>query len=210
MAQVDVYNWQGEKSGKMDLPDMLFAAKVSPGVVHEALVAQEGNSRVRIAQTKGRHEVRGGGRKPWKQKGTGRARHGSRRSPIWTGGGVTFGPHATRNFAKKINKRTKRKALCMVLTDKLNGERFVVVDAYDVKESKTSEVSAMRDRMPGKGRKMLVLTTKDDASIAYGARNLDDTIVIGAKNINVRDLLKYEYVLASKQAVEELVSQFSN
>jgi large subunit ribosomal protein L4 len=209
MAQVDIYSWEGEKSGTMELPETLFGARVNPALVHEVVVAQEANSRVRFAQSKGRHEVRGGGRKPWRQKGTGRARHGSRRSPIWKGGGVTFGPQAARNFAKKVNKRVRRMALAMVLTDKVKHDRLLVVDAFKIEEGKTRVVGDMRKRLPGSDRPMLIVTTDKDSAIALGVRNIEKTAVIGARNLNVRDLLKYEYVLASKESMDQVLAHFS-
>ncbi len=137
MAKVTLYKIDGSKAGDYELPDELFAVKMNPELVHEAIVNQEANSRIIHANTKDRSEVRGGGKKPWKQKGTGRARHGSRRSPIWIGGGITFGPNLFRQFGKKMNKKAKRKALAMVLSNKVVENKFIVVEDLAFPEAKT-------------------------------------------------------------------------
>src|SRR3989338_5627406 len=148
MAKVNLYNKTGQTVGEINLDPALFEVKADKALVHEAVVAQMANSRVVLAHTKDRGEVRGGGKKPWKQKGTGRARHGSRRSPIWIGGGITFGPNAWRNFALKINRRARRKALFMALSDKVASQAFVVVDALTVAQPKTREVASMLQALP--------------------------------------------------------------
>ncbi len=208
MAQVDVYKTDGAKAGTMELPDALFGVSVDPELVHEAIRIQEANARIRLAQVKGRSDVRGGGRKPWRQKGTGRARHGSRRSPIWTGGGITFGPNKAKNFAKKMNKRARRKALAMVLSEKLTTKRLVIVDAYEVLEAKTKNVAALRKALPGAGSSALIVTGKEDASLVRGAQNLPRTSTLGAMSLNVRDIVRAKYLILSKGAVEQLVSHF--
>jgi len=208
MAQVDIYKIDGTKAGTMELPDALFGISVDPALVHEAIRVQEANSRVRLAQVKGRHEVRGGGKKPWRQKGTGRARHGSRRSPIWTGGGITFGPNKAKNYAKKMNKRARRKALAMVLSDKLASSQFIVVEEYAAPEGKTKHVAALRKALPGAGKSALVVTTKKDADVVRAAQNLEKTATLGATSLNVRDAVRAQFLIVSKDAVAELVSHF--
>jgi large subunit ribosomal protein L4 len=141
MAVVSLYNTKGENIGSLTLEASLFDVKLSPALVHEAVVAQQANSREAIAHTKTRGEVAGSSKKPWAQKGTGRARHGSTKSPIWVGGGITFGPRNDRNFSLKINKRAKRKALAMILSEKVATERFVAIDALDLKNGKTKELA---------------------------------------------------------------------
>ena len=204
MAKVNLYKQDGKTSGSIELPDGLFAVKVKPDVIHEVLVAQLANGRARIAQAKDRSEVRGGGKKPWKQKGTGRARHGSRRSPIWSGGGVTFGPNAARNFVKKVNKKLRRKALAMVLSDKLAHERLIVLEDLKLANAKTSVLAALRNMLPGAGYSTLIITTKEQADVVLAAKNLPKTATIAATSLNVRDLLKYQYVITSKEAVDVL------
>ena len=198
----------GSKAGTQDLPDALFGVEVAPEVVHEAIVAQNANARLKRANTKDRSAVRGGGRKPWKQKGTGRARHGSRRSPIWVGGGVTFGPTLLRNFTKKINKKMKRKALAMMLSDKVASNQFVALESYDMPEAKTKHVAAMRKSLPGAETSAILVTTADDIAVVRGAQNLPKTATIGATSLNVRDLARYQYVIASKGAIEKLVAHY--
>jgi len=209
MAQVDIYKMDGSMIGKQELPDTLFGVPVSADLVHEAIVTQEANARVLRATTKGRGEVRGGGRKPWKQKGTGRARHGSRRSPIWSGGGVTFGPSLLRNFTQKINKKAKRKALAMMLSDKVADGRFIAVETFEIPEAKTSLVAAMRKALPGSDGSALLVTVKDDTAIIRGAQNLPKTETIGATSLNVRDLAKYQYIIASKSAIESMIAHYA-
>ena len=209
MAQVDVYKIDGKKAGTMELPAALFEVAVDVELVHEAIRIQEANARVRLAQAKGRHEVRGGGRKPWKQKGTGRARHGSRRSPIWKGGGVTFGPTAVRNFAKKINKRAKRKALSMVLSNKVENGLLTIVDTYSIPEAKTRHAAAMRKALPGADASALIVTTKEDIGLVRAVQNLPKTRTVQAESLNVRDVVRAKYLVASQAAVDSLVSHFT-
>ncbi|MFH1632334.1 MAG: 50S ribosomal protein L4 [bacterium] len=209
MAEVNVYKFDGTKTGTMELPDILFGVAANPALVHEAVVAQDANSRVRIAETKDRSEVRGGGRKPWRQKGTGRARHGSRRSPIWAGGGVTFGPIKERVFGIKINKKAKRKALAVMLSDKVASDLFVAVESYDMPEAKTKSIIGMRMNLPGKEKKALVVTTEGDKNLVRAARNIDNTRTISATSLNVKDLVKYPFVIASKAAIEMIVKTYS-
>jgi large subunit ribosomal protein L4 len=201
MAKVNLYKQDGKSTESLELPDALFAVKVKPDVIHEVLIAQLANGRTRYAQTKDRSEVRGGGRKPWKQKGTGRARHGSNRSPIWSGGGVTFGPLAVRRYVKKVNKKVRRKALAMVLTDKLSSDHFIAVDDLSIKEAKTSTLIALRKALPGSDAKALIVTTKEQSNLVSAAKNLPRTATIGVGSLNVRDLLKYPYVIVSAEAV---------
>jgi large subunit ribosomal protein L4 len=204
MAEVKLYKRDGSQNGTVQLPDALFGVKVKPDVIHQAVVTQEANSRVLRSNTKDRSQVRGGGRKPWKQKGTGRARHGSRRSPIWSGGGVTFGPTLERVFGKKINKKVKRAALAMMLTDKVASDWFIAVEDMAIPEAKTKFIAEMRTKLPGKDRAALIVTAKDEASIVQASANLPKTQTIGAKSLNVRDLAKFEYLIASKDAIEEI------
>ncbi len=208
MAEVKLYNKEGKTSGTVTLPDALFSVTVRTDVLHSAVVAQNANSRVRYAQTKDRSEVAGTGKKPWKQKGTGRARHGSRRSPIWVGGGITFGPTAMRNFAMKINKKLRRKALAMALSSKVASEQLIVVDGNMSELAKTKDVVALRNALPGAGKSTIIVTAADDTGLIRAAKNLPKTTTLGAKSLNVRDLLKSEYVIASKSAVDEITNTY--
>lgn len=208
MAEVTLYNIDGSKAGSLPLPDGMFAVAPKQGVIHTAIVAQDANSRVAIAHTKDRSEVSGGGKKPWKQKGTGRARHGSTRSPIWVGGGVAFGPRNERNFSLKINKATKRLALMMALTDKVQDGAFVAVNEFAMPEAKTKLVSAMRKALPGASVKALLVVAPGEEAVARAARNLKNTEVIRAASLNVRDVAKFRYLIVSKVGVQTMIDTF--
>lgn len=202
MARVTLYAQDGTAKGTLELDDRLFGVAVNPALVHEAVVAQTANARTAVAHTKTRGEVAGTGKKPWKQKGTGRARHGSRRSPIWVGGGITFGPRNDRNFSVKMNKQARRKALAMVLTDKVVNERFVVVENIDVGEGKTKELVQSLAKLPVQGKKTLVVTIPDNKLVGRSARNLPGVSSLPAHALNIVDLLRHEYVLITPPAVE--------
>jgi large subunit ribosomal protein L4 len=201
MASVTLYTQDGSSKGTLTLDESLFGVSVNPALVHEAVVAQTANSRSAIAHTKTRGEVAGTGKKPWKQKGTGRARHGSRRSPIWSGGGITFGPRSNRNFSVKINKQARRKALAMVLSDKVANDRFIAVDQFVSDEGKTKELVGMLTKLPSSGKKTLIVTTPENTLIRRAAHNLPGITTIPANTLNIVDLLRYEYVLMTEPAV---------
>lgn len=209
MAQVKLYNLKGADAGMMTLPDVLFAVEPNSNLIHSVIVAQEANARVVLAHTKDRSQVSGGGKKPWKQKGTGRARHGSSRSPIWIGGGVTHGPLAERNFSVKLNKKTKRVALAMVLTDKVQDGAFIAVEDFVLPEAKTKFVAQMRAALPGARGSMLIVVTAEDVAMKRAAKNLPKTTTIHAQSLNVRDAAKYRTIVASKAAIESMVQTFS-
>ncbi|MBI1908460.1 50S ribosomal protein L4 [Candidatus Uhrbacteria bacterium] len=209
MAEVTLYNIDGSEAGTLALSDALFAVTPKKGVIHSAIVAQEANSRVAIAHTKDRGDVRGGGKKPWRQKGTGRARHGSTRSPIWVGGGITFGPTKERDFSMKINKATKRLALGMVLTDKVMDGALVAVKEFTLPEAKTKLVSAMRKALPGAKASALIVVAPGEEAVARAAKNLANTEVIRAGSLNVRDVAKFRYLIASKAGLEAVTETFA-
>ncbi len=210
MAEIKVYNWQGKDVGSMTLPDGLFAVAVNPNVIHSAILAQENNARVVLSHVKDRSEVSGGGKKPWKQKGTGRARHGSSRSPIWIGGGVTHGPHAERNFSVKFNKKTRRAALAMALSEKVQRNAFVAVEDFNFPEAKTKFAAQMRKALPGATRSALIVLAKGDVSARRAAKNLPYTTTILAHSLNVRDVVKFRTIVASKAAIETMIQTFTN
>jgi large subunit ribosomal protein L4 len=206
--ELTVYSSKGQKSGTVAVADEIFGVALKASLVHEAIVAQDANSRVMYSHVKDRGEVAGTGKKPWKQKGTGRARHGYRRSPIWSGGGITFGPNAFRNFFKKINKKVRRKAIHMVLSDRARDERFLVVESYDVEQGKTKNLAVLRGVLPGANRPALFVTAPSDIQIARAARNLPRTKTIAAHSLNVRDLTHAEYVVASKDALDIITNTY--
>lgn len=209
MAEVKLYNLSGKEVGVMPLPDSLFAVTIKPAVVHEVIVAQEANARTPDAHTKDRSEVSGGGKKPWKQKGTGRARHGSTRSPIWVGGGVAHGPRNDRSFAVKVNKKMKRTAIAMLLSDRLADGQFVAVDSLQLPEAKTKLVATALRTLRPEAKKVLVLTTGEDAAFIQAARNMPSTMTMAAHSVNPRDLALYPSVVASKAAIDTLITTFS-
>ena len=203
MLKTKIYNQEGKESGEMELPSRVFGIKLVDDLVHQAVVAQMANSRQVLADTKDKGEVRGGGKKPWRQKGTGRARHGSIRSPLWKGGGVTFGPTTDRNFSKRINKKMKMKALFMVLSGKLRDKEIIVVD--DLKINKTS-TKAMKDifkSLPIKGKVLLSLD-KSDQNILNSVKNIPKVSVLASDSLNVVDLLKNKILVINKRGIEKI------
>lgn len=209
MAELKLYSLEGKEVGTLPVSDSLFAVEPKESVIHQAILAQEANSRVTLAHTKDRSEVSGGGKKPWKQKGTGRARHGSTRSPIWVGGGVAHGPRNDRNFSVKLNKKTKRTALAMVLTDKVKDGAFVAVENYDIPEAKTKFAAKMRKVLPGAEKNTLVILTTGDAIMRRALQNVPKTKSIYAHSLNVRDIAKYRNVIASQAAIQVMAETFS-
>ncbi len=209
MATVKLYNQQGTVVGDLALDAKLFDVKPDHGLVHEASVAQSANSRQSIAHTKMRGEVAGTGKKPWKQKGTGRARHGSRRSPIWVGGGITFGPRSERNFSVKMNRKARRKALAMVLTDKVLSGSFIAVDSLELGAAKTKTFAGILKAMPLKSKKTIVILEPKNTSAARAARNMPRVSTISASSVNIVDLLAHDGVIASREAIDVLTKTFA-
>lgn len=208
MAKVTVYNKEGNAVGEMELDAALFEVATNPALVHEAVVAQQANAREAIAHTKGRGEVAGSGKKPWKQKGTGRARHGSRRSPIWVGGGITFGPRNERNFTKKMNRRARRKALAMVLSDKVANDRLIALDSLDLPEAKTRTLESILKKLPSAGKKTLIVLEPENIAAARAARNIPRVETISASSLNIVDLLAHDCILAPKAAIERIQTTY--
>lgn len=202
MMKVKVYNQKGEATGEIELLPELFEVASNPALLHEVVVAQQANSREVIAHAKDRSEVRGGGRKPWRQKGTGRARVGSIRSPLWKGGGVTFGPTKDRNFKKRVNKKVKQQALAMTLSDKAANERFIVVDSLELPEAKTKAFVALYEKLPVSGKKTLVVTDPNNTAAIRAIKNLPKVNSISGSSLNVVDLLSHDYILIAKDTVD--------
>ncbi len=201
--KISIYNQKGQEIEKAELNSDIFGVKINHNLLHQAVNAQSANSRKVIAHTKDRSEVRGGGRKPWRQKGTGRARHGSNRSPIWRGGGITFGPTKERNFSKKINKKMKRKALFMALSSKLTDNEMIMLDKIELKEAKTKQVIEIMndlqnalDRNLHKG--MLVVMPGSDEKLIQASNNIPKVKIIRADSLNILDVLKYKHLLLIK------------
>lgn len=198
MPNVSIYNAQGKSVGELELNAVHFGVKANPALIHEAVVAQQANARHAISHTKTKGEVSGGGKKPWKQKGTGRARHGSTRSPIWVGGGITFGPRGTRNYSVKINRKARQKAMFMVLSDKLVHQHLIVSEAFTL--PKTKELAKFIASLPV-SRTVLYVIPSSRPELVRAARNLDNVFVVTANALNVVDLLRYDYVVFEKDAV---------
>ena len=201
MANVAVYNMEGNEVGTIELNDAVFGVEVNEHLIHLAVVRQLANKRQGTQSAKTRSEVRGGGRKPWRQKGTGHARQGSIRAPQWTGGGVVFAPKP-RDYSVKMNKKEKRAALKSVLTAKLNENKFVVIDEFKFDEIKTKNVVAMLSAV--NANKALVVMGEKDDNLVLSARNIPTVKTALVNTINVYDILKYDTVVASKAAVEKI------
>lgn len=204
-----VYSQDGREVSNLSLPSEIFGLKVNPDLIAQAVRAQMANTRDSVAHAKDRSEVRGGGKKPWKQKGTGRARHASIRSPLWAGGGVTFGPRKERNFSLKINKKMKKQALLMALSGKVRDGEVVVLDDLKLKQPKTREMALIvRDIASGAKKELtrgalIVLPTKEEALIR-ATRNLPRISTIGVNSLNIVDLLSVKYILLPKAAIEKI------
>ncbi len=231
--KIKIYNQKAEEVGEMSLAPEVFAVKLNEALIYQAVVTQQANERQVLAHTKDRGEVRGGGRKPWRQKGTGRARAGSIRSPIWIGGGVTFGPRKERNFKKKINKKMKQKAILMVLSERVATKNLVVLDKMVMEEFKTkkfneilrnieekiwqnpkteidsNKAQSQEERKRSKiKRSILVINNQKDDKVKYSGRNLVGIKIINLDNINIVDLLKYRNLILTKAGVEKLMKRY--
>ena len=198
MATVAVKNIRGESVGNMELSDSVFGIEINKHAVHMAVVQYLANQRQGTKSTKTRSEVKGGGRKPWRQKGTGRARQGSIRSPQWTGGGVVFAPKP-RNFAFKLNKKLKRLALKSVLTDKVQNEKLVVLDELNLPEIKTKAMANVCASL--KLDKALFVMDGSNTNVILSARNIPSIKTSAVNTINVYDIMKYDSLVVTKEAV---------
>lgn len=214
--ETTVFNQAGKAAGKVTLPDSVFGAAWNPDLVHEVVVAMQSNARKSTAKVKDRSEVSGGGKKPWKQKGTGRARHGSRRSPIWVGGGVSHGPTNEKDYSKKINKKVRQKAFAVTLSRKQADGEVVFVDALTFDAPKTAAAKealaaiakgAEKEALATKSKNaaLIVLTERNEA-VEKSFRNFGNVVVAQLKDISSLDLLTYKYVLFTEpeKAIESL------
>ena len=209
--KVSVYNQQGKEVGTVLLPKEIFDVKINPDSVHQVVVSQMANRRKVIAHAKGRGEVKGGGRKPWRQKGTGRARAGSIRSPLWRGGGVTFGPTKERVFKKKISKKMRRKALFMVLSEKVKNNLLVLLDELMILPAKTKLTKSMTEilkNLPCKEKSALIALPELDKNIILATRNISKIATIQAKELNCLDLLSFKYLIMPKEAIKVIETTF--
>jgi len=203
MAKVKLYNAQGKSVGEKDLRDDVFGIAVNPSFIHEVVISLQGNARKPWAHTKTKGEVSGGGKKPWRQKGTGRARHGSTRNPQWAGGGVAFGPRTDRDYSRKINRKAKRRAFCMALSDKAGSEHLVLVEDIQAKDGKTKEIVALMGKLPVKGKITLVGYEKNE-DLSRSTRNLKDLNLVSTENAGLLDILDADYVVMTPMAAEKI------
>lgn len=209
MATIQHYSQKGEKLEALKASDTVFGvSKINVGLIQEVVTAHLAGKREANAHTKTRSEVRGGGKKPWKQKGTGRARHGSTRSPLWRGGGITFGPRNNRNYTKKVNMKAKRKALCMVLSEKLREKKIIAIDAVTLTDHKTKSFRMMLEKLP-KFRSIVFLNDQRDEKILKASRNLSEVALVAPKHLNVYDALSYDGVIITKDALPQLEAYLS-
>lgn len=199
--KTELYNIKGEVIGNVELSDAVFNAKWNADLVHQAVQAQIANKRQPIAHAKGRGEVRGGGRKPWRQKGTGRARHGSIRSPLWKGGGATHGPRKDRSFEVKLNKKMKRQAIHSVLSKKLKESQVKIVDALSLQAPKTKELAALLKNFYKKTPNTLLLINPQNKTVFRASRNIPHVKGLEAHSANVYDIVRYRDVLIDQAAV---------
>lgn len=207
MPKVALYNVSGAQVGEIELADTVFGIEPNKHVLNEAVLMQRASLRAGTHKTKGRSEVRGGGRKPWRQKGTGRARHGSIRAPQWKGGGVVFGP-TPRSYAYKLPKKVRRLAIKSALSSKVIDNEIIVLDALNVAAPKTKEMKAILDNLKV-DRKALVVTAEFDDNVALSVRNLPNAKFVPAEGINVLDVLGYDKLIITKDAAKKVEEVFA-
>ena len=201
MPQVKIYNLEGAEVGVLDLDEKVFSETAKPELIYQVVRVMQARARQVLAHTKDRSQVRGGGKKPWKQKGTGRARHGSIRSPIWRGGGVTFGPTKERNFKLKINKKMALKAFLTALSAKAEDNEILVFNELKLAAPKTKEAAKIMANFP-KVKNGLLLVKDENLKMAF--RNLPNVAVSNINNLNILDVLRYQYLIFTKDGVERL------
>jgi len=209
MIKLPVYNLEGKETEKVELKDKSFSVDFNSALVHQVVVSLQNNKRVYTAQTKTRGEVKGGGKKPWKQKGTGRARAGSIRSPLWVGGGITFGPRNNRNYSTKINKKAGRLAFAMVLAKKSAENEVKLVENWKIEKPKTKLLSSMLDKLGISGQSLLLVTAESNSDSKRAARNLPKVNVQTAASVSTLDLLSSKIVLIEKEAIKTLGDRIS-
>ena len=205
--KTDIYNQKGEKAGSLELPKAVFGLPWNDDLMHQVVVSAQANKRAPIAHTKGRGDVSGGGKKPWRQKGTGRARHGSIRSPIWVGGGVAHGPTKEKDYSKKINKKMNKKAIFTALSQKLRDNEILFLDKIVLGRTKTkdaaeilksvSKIKGFEKLAAKRKNKALLALPKKDAEAIRSFRNIPGMEIFETRNLNVLDLLTYKYLIIS-------------
>lgn len=209
MLKTPLYTAKGEKKGDIELPESVFGVPSNDTLLHQVYVAVAANLRNPIAHTKDRGDRAGSGKKPWKQKGTGRARAGAVRSPLWRKGGVTFGPTNDRNFSKDTNRKMRQKALRVALSEKFRAEKLRVVDAFVFETKKTKEFASLLDTLGVRPGKALLGFSGSDRDVERMSRNIDRTTNILSANMSAYDLLNHEYLVVTRETVEMLAARFS-
>lgn len=208
MSQIDIFDTKGKQVDKVKLNDAIFNIKTNDKLIHQATVCQLANARQANAHTKTRGEVAGGGAKPWKQKGTGRARAGSSNSPIWIGGGTAFGPRNDRNYSLLINKKMKKKALLMVLSDKFSSKKLIVAKDLTVEEPKTKLLNQILDTLPTSDGTILIFLPEHNTNLELAAANLPFVKTMLTNGLNIIDILRYDYLLTTPEGLKSLESTF--
>ncbi|MEY3471274.1 MAG: ribosomal protein [Candidatus Parcubacteria bacterium] len=208
--KIQVITTKGEKKEQYELPSHIFGVDIKDSLVHQVYRYLVLNNLYPVAHTKDRSEVRGGGKKPWKQKGTGRARHGSTRSPIWRTGGITFGPTNAKNFAISVNKKMKRKALFMVLSSRVQSEKFVLVDDLSLDSIKTKEAASILNNLDLNSKKTLIVIERDNKNVAKSFANIPNVSLIYSDSMNLLDVLKNDTILTSIASIETIKESYKN
>ena len=206
MPKISLYNRDGEQVDEIEIQAALFEAPFKQGALHQTVVSQATRRRLGTASSKDRSEVRGGGAKPWPQKGTGRSRHGSTRSPIWVGGGVTFGPQP-RDFGTKVPKKMRRAALKSALSDKVREGKLILVDDFAIDAPQTKKMVTLLDKLKVSGG-ALIVGDQPDMNVIKAARNLPRVKIILARQLNSLDILTYNYLVMSKAALQQVEEVF--
>ncbi len=208
MPKLDLMTMSGEKSKAIELP-AFFAAIPKKELLHQAVVSFLANQRQSNAHTKTRGDVSGGGRKPWKQKGTGRARAGSSRSPIWVGGGITFGPRSDANYSKRFPVKMKRLALSMALSDKAANSKLLVIDQLALSEPKTKHIAAFLEKVAPQAKSILIVTPTVSDTLFRATRNLPQAMIISLDEINTYDVLRHEFLILTEETVKAINERFA-
>lgn len=207
--KLPVYNQEGKKSeAEILVPKEIFDVKASKDLLHQVVVSQKANRRMVIASTKDRAEVSGGGKKPWRQKGTGRARHGSSRSPIWRHGGIVFGPDRDVIYKKEIPSKMRRAALFMVLSEKAKNNLVIIAESLKLENIKTKKVAELLKKLPVKDSSAILALPEMDKKAIFSARNISNLKVMQAKDLNALDLMSVKYVILPKDSIKVLKDNF--
>lgn len=207
MAKVAVYNLEGKKIEDLEVSDAVFGLELNNELLHQVFMIISGNQRNSIAHTKGKGEVAGSGKKPFRQKGTGNARQGQKRNPVMKGGGVSFGPTKDRNFKRDLNKKMKRKALCVSISDKLNNGNLIAIDSFKIEKNKTKIFAEALKNLDIKG-KILVSFLDKEKDLILASRNIRNIKNIMTKDLNVMDLLNNKYLMVSKDSIKYIEDKY--